>query len=260
MRRLLAIAFLAALPAAAQIHGVPASVTSITPSRSTPGVPASVTSLGPNGYVDPMFRPSVDPMFRRQSVDPMFRNPAYGNRCCGVDHRGFGRHPRGRHARGYYPVYAYPYSYGYPVVYAAPAHQEEEYAEEAPSDDSRDDQRYGEHYTDYREAQRRRQQEDDRQAEARRREEEARQEAESRAAAPSQPKPQDQEPVTVLVFKDGHRQDLRGYAITGDVLYDLGQGGARKIQLADLDLPATRKLNDELGNDFRLPSLPPKQN
>jgi len=40
--------------------------------------------------------------------------------------------------------------------------------------------------------------------------------------------------------------------------YDLGQGRAKKILLADLDLPATIKLNDEMGNDFRLPSRPPK--
>ena len=64
----------------------------------------------------------------------------------------------------------------------------------------------------------------------------------------------------MLVFKDGHRQEVSGYAITGDALYDLGQGRARKIQLADLDLPATVKLNDQLGNDFRLPSRPIKQN
>ena len=251
MRRLLAIAFLAALPAAAQVHGVPASVTSITPSRSNPGVPASVTSLGPNGY--------VDPMFRRPPVDPMFRNPAFGNRCCDASRSGYGRHPGvGHHRRNdrrFYPAY-YPY-YGYPVVYAAPASGDEEYAEEEPSDSSRDDQRYGEHDTDYREAQRLRQEEEDRQAQARRREEEA-QQADARAAAPAQPKPEKQDPAAVLVFKDGHRQDVSGYAITGDVLYDLGQGGARKIQLADLDLPATRKLNDQLGNDFRLPVRPAK--
>src|SRR5258706_1473011 len=49
------------LPVQAQIHGVPASVTSFGfggSGNSTPRVPDSVTSLGPNGYGDslPAFR------------------------------------------------------------------------------------------------------------------------------------------------------------------------------------------------------------
>src|ERR1017187_3516517 len=50
---LLALAFAAGVPSAAQVMGVPASVTSLGfggHNNPTPGVRASVTSLGPNGY------------------------------------------------------------------------------------------------------------------------------------------------------------------------------------------------------------------
>ncbi|MGH9671025.1 MAG: hypothetical protein ACRD3A_13045 [Terriglobales bacterium] len=248
MRRLLAIALVAALPAAAQIRGVPPSVTSITAGRSAPGVPASVTSLGPNGF---------------------------GDRCCsGGFHSGFRHHRHHRRAVPIYvPYYYYPYYSPYPATYAAPASTAEyETAEEEPpaqtiyerrarTESSSDEERYGEHYTDYREAERRRRREEEaRQAEEQRHRDEDARKADSKDEGKREEKPDDQEPVTVLVFKDGHRQDLRGYAITGEVLYDLAGGRARKILLADLDLAATIKLNDELGNDFRLPSRPPRPN
>jgi len=257
MRRLLAIAFLAALPAAAQIHGVPPSVTSITPGRSTPGVPASVTSLGPNGF---------------------------GNRCCpagfqfGSGQRHFGPGHHGHHrplVPVYVPYYSYPYYAAYRDTYTAPASTAEYVAEDeeppaptiyerrsriAYSTGSSGEDRYGEHYTDYREDERRRaraygQSDQERQPEEQRQREQ-RVQAEK---AKSEEKPEQPEPATVLVFKDGHRQDVSSYAISGDVIYDLAQGRARKILLADLDLAATIKLNDQLGNDFRLPSSP-KQN
>jgi hypothetical protein len=59
------------------------------------------------------------------------------------------------------------------------------------------------------------------------------------------------QPLTVLVFKDGHQSDVLNYAIVGDTLFDLGAGRTRKVLLADLDLPATRKANDERGVDFQ---------
>ena len=39
----------------------------------------------------------------------------------------------------------------------------------------------------------------------------------------------------------------------GEMLYDLSPGHRRKIALADLDLAATVKQNDDRGIDFRLP-------
>jgi len=78
-----------------------------------------------------------------------------------------------------------------------------------------------------------------------------------RASEPAQP--QEQQPVadqpeTVLVFKDGHQQEVSNYAIVGTTLYDLSEGKTRKVALAELDLPATVKQNDSRGVDFRLPA------
>jgi len=61
------------------------------------------------------------------------------------------------------------------------------------------------------------------------------------------------QPSTVLVFKDGHHSDVLNYAIVGDTLFDFDAGRTRKILLADLDLAATRKANDERGVDFQIP-------
>jgi hypothetical protein len=61
------------------------------------------------------------------------------------------------------------------------------------------------------------------------------------------------QPSTVLVFKDGHQFDVLNYAIVGDTLFDFAAGRTKKILLADLDLPATRKANDDRGVDFEIP-------
>lgn len=66
------------------------------------------------------------------------------------------------------------------------------------------------------------------------------------AQAPSNP--------TVLVFKDGHQVEVENYAVVGQTLYDLTPGHRRKVALAELDVPATVKLNDDRGVVFELPS------
>jgi hypothetical protein len=58
----------------------------------------------------------------------------------------------------------------------------------------------------------------------------------------------------VLVFKDGHQVEVANYAIVGNTLYDLSGGHRQKISLADLDLNATAKQNDDRGIDFQLPA------
>jgi hypothetical protein len=60
---------------------------------------------------------------------------------------------------------------------------------------------------------------------------------------------------TVLVFRDGHQQEVTNYAIMGDSVYVLDKG-RKKIALADLDLAATVKANDDRGLEFRLPPSP----
>jgi hypothetical protein len=59
---------------------------------------------------------------------------------------------------------------------------------------------------------------------------------------------------TLLIFKDGRKLELGNYAIIGTTLFDLTPGHARKVPLADLDLEATQKQNDDRGVPFQLPS------
>jgi hypothetical protein len=79
----------------------------------------------------------------------------------------------------------------------------------------------------------------------------------SRILADSRDSESPQEP-TLLIFKDGHQLELSNYAILGATLFDLTPGHARKIALADLDLEATQKLNDDRGVTFQIP--PPMAN
>ena len=67
--------------------------------------------------------------------------------------------------------------------------------------------------------------------------------------APSEPS----QPATTLVFRDGHQVEVENYAIVSQTLYDLTPGHPRKIALADLDLSATQKENDDRGVAFQLP-------
>ena len=73
-------------------------------------------------------------------------------------------------------------------------------------------------------------------------------EAETSAAEPEAPLA-----PTTLVFKDGHSVEVGNYAIQGTTLFDLTPGHKRKIAIADLDLEATRRQNDEHGVTFQLP-------
>jgi len=70
--------------------------------------------------------------------------------------------------------------------------------------------------------------------------------------ARSRPKP-DLEPATALVFRDQHVEEVRNYAIAGGTLWVLNDQAAKKIPLAQLDLAATVKMNDERGVDFQVP-------
>lgn len=64
------------------------------------------------------------------------------------------------------------------------------------------------------------------------------------------------EPSTILIFKDGHKQEVGNYAIVGSNLFDLTPGRRLKVSLLDLDVDATQKANDDNGVDFKLPALP----
>jgi hypothetical protein len=215
MKRGLALTLLAlatSVVVSAQIHGVPPSVTSLGPGRSsTPGVHASITSLGPRGYG-----------FSRGST--FGRGPIITN---GVRSRGFHRHYL-PYVGGYYWPY---YGLDYPWFgdYDSSAYQQA-----LPNqpvvvvvDPKSGDDRYGDH--DFNE------------------------QRSQPAQAPAPPAPAEEQEPTVLVFRDGHQQEVRNYAIIGQMLWDFGSKGTHKIPLSDLDLDTTRKLNDDRGVDFVLP-------
>ena len=68
-------------------------------------------------------------------------------------------------------------------------------------------------------------------------------------------------PPAVLVFRNGHRQEISSYSIIGPALYASGSYWTngywtQKILLADLDMPATLQANQERGINFVLPSAP----
>jgi hypothetical protein len=68
-------------------------------------------------------------------------------------------------------------------------------------------------------------------------------------------------PRAALVFRDGHTEEIQKYVIVGRTLYtaaDYWTTGSwkRKVEIAELNVPATLKLNQERGAKFSLPSGP----
>jgi hypothetical protein len=236
----------ACLPAPAQIHGVPASVTSFGFGGSdnpNPGVRASVTSLGPNGYG------SSRPVFGNCCANffyPSNQNPGlfFGGQFSG--HHFSGRQSSGRHHR-------HGEHSGFPVGLSEPAYIPYAVPYAVPDDEEGDDDSIDADDADYVRAPGARNAEPPiRRADAR--------EFARKADTSAKPTPSEREepviaqPSTVLIFKDGHQSDVINYAIVGDTLFDFGAGRTHKILLADLDLAATRKANDDHGVDFQIPA------
>lgn len=68
-------------------------------------------------------------------------------------------------------------------------------------------------------------------------------------------------PPAVLVFRDGHSEEIQRYMIQGANLYATAAysttgSWTEKIPLADLDIPASLKINKDRGTKFHLPSGP----
>jgi hypothetical protein len=58
---------------------------------------------------------------------------------------------------------------------------------------------------------------------------------------------------TVLIFRDQHQKEVTNYAIVGQTLWNFTPQRKEKIPLADLDLAATVKANDDRGVPFSVP-------
>lgn len=220
----LSVALVFVTPVFAQINGVAPSVTSYGFGTHTqPNAPrASVTSLGPNGFHGPRVGTVVGPQFRP-----------------GHDH-----HHTYPYSPAYYPYYPVidPYTYGGPVEGAVASSDDDQYQGGPTIFDRRGS---GDRYPiDYPPPAL-----------------PPRQSASTRVddiPAPVRPDapPEPPQPETVLVFKDGHKQGVSNYAIVGTNLFDLSSARRQKIALADLDVPATQKANEQNGVDFKLPVLP----
>lgn len=224
-------------------HGVPSSVTSPTPDGRTHSIPSSVTS------------PVIEPRgFHSSSVhrNP-FRGP-FGTNVPDPFEKNFdGRFHRGRHVP-YLPIYSYPLVYGeyyqpdtmeepQPQPQPQPVQREviHEIIREVPVDRNALD-RGGRYETNDRPT-----------------------EPAIEAAAPDtkpaakaeNAKPEaDDLPITELVFKDGRHVELKNYAIVGKNIFDLNGGNVRvmkKYAIAELDIPATKKINEDRGVDIHLP-------
>jgi hypothetical protein len=68
-------------------------------------------------------------------------------------------------------------------------------------------------------------------------------------------------PTAVLVFRDGHREQISSYTIADSVLYASGNyftdgSWTRKIELSSLDLAESIRSNRSRGIRFQLPSYP----
>ena len=211
------------VPVHAQVNGVPASVTSPGfGGRAINGVPASVTSLGPNGYSNsrPIFGDCCANFFLPGSPTPRLSS----------GHRRRRDRDRDKDVVTE-PVY---------IPYAAPA------AEEADDDSPDADypQGAGPLSPDI----------------LGRRARNAGPIADAGAAYHSH----SDEPVaaqrsTVLIFKDGHRSEVENYAVVGNTLFDFATDRTHKIPLADLDLIATQKVNEDRGVDFQIPDATSQQ-
>ena len=58
---------------------------------------------------------------------------------------------------------------------------------------------------------------------------------------------------TELVFRDKHTEQIENYAIVGQTLWVLNEQRSRKVALADLDIAATKSVNEVRGVEFDLP-------
>jgi hypothetical protein len=229
--------FLAVLPAFAQIHGTPPSITSFGATGIGFMPRPSITSLGPFGWQVPnQFFPN-QPFFPG-GVIPGLTGPFPGP--FGVPFTGpFGGPFNGGNRPGVSPVViSAPYPVPYPVVVMGDP------SDPADLVNGQDPRTTPMNYTPARNPN-------------------------SAAVAPvpslsgqavgnpspaAAPQPVADQQPTVLVFRNGKRLEVRNYAIVGNEIVNLSGTGPRKIAVSDLDLNATSRVNDDRAVNFRLPA------
>lgn len=246
---ILAFAF-QSVQAQVESHGVPASVLSPTSPGTAHGTPASVNSPTPVQGGRAFF------------ADPRHFRVRFGS----------SRHHRAH--RDFLPVPIFIPAYPLTGDYAADS---ETPADQAVPDDSGEtaivdssalreaynrgaqdamaaqhgNSRYGEHYLDSRER-------SPFSPPASKDKKTAKDDASQSASDTEAPaEPVDNGPATVFIFKDGHKLETSNYAIQGQTLFDFSNNSLRKINLGDLDLAATKKVNDDLGISVKFPPAAP---
>lgn len=72
-------------------------------------------------------------------------------------------------------------------------------------------------------------------------------------APPRPSEPPKPGPLTTLIFRDGHTEQVQNYGFVGHTLWIFNETRARKYSLDQLDIPATRAFNEDHGVDFVAP-------
>jgi hypothetical protein len=175
--------------------------------------------------------PAASPSFNRPFSGPIFRNSRRRHNFNGL---------------GVAPVYAVPYYYGPDFVNSVDDSMEENYAP-GPTIFDRNGSNRGsiDYERNY----------DERLSRIERQMDEAENRTQRADPVPAAtaPQPAPESKPTTLVYRNGHTEEVKNYAIVGDTLFDFSNDGRRRISLYDLDLRATQRVNDEHGVDFRLP-------
>jgi hypothetical protein len=57
----------------------------------------------------------------------------------------------------------------------------------------------------------------------------------------------------VLIYRDGHAEEVQNYAIVGKTIWVFDEARARKVPISQLDLPATKRDNEDRGINFVVP-------
>lgn len=140
----------------------------------------------------------------------------------------------------YYGYYGYPY-YDYPWDYGGNSYSGDSYQSDPAAD-----------YSNAYENGRQQAEIDHLENEVDRLREE-REARESQASGRSQARSKTESQPTEIVFRDKHTEEVQNYAIVGQTFWVLAEQRARKIPLAQLDIPATRKANEAHGVEFQLP-------